>query len=375
MGLLATILARHYWQTKRRIVVFESDDWGSIRMPSKDIYYKSITAGLCPDSNPYTKFDSLESSEDLNSLFDVLTCYKDYLGNHPSITANFVITNPDFEKIRQSGYKSYFYENFTTTFERYYPNERVFGTLKQGIEQNIWVPQFHGREHVNVFHWLKLLNNSNQLIKKAFDFNYWGIPYELYSIDSHINLQATYDALNFDEAINHKESILKGLIEFENIFGYKSKSFIPNNFIFDKEFLKETLLDNGVFILQGMKYHKKPKYGNKRVFERRKVGIENELVNLVRNVDFEPSQEICKTNVVNVTVNEIENAFFWKKPAIINTHRLNFIGSIVEENRRQNLNLLSQLLKKILLTWPDVIFFNSVQLGEYIMSNNKNYNK
>ena len=26
------------WNTKRRIVVFESDDWGAIRMPSKAVF-------------------------------------------------------------------------------------------------------------------------------------------------------------------------------------------------------------------------------------------------------------------------------------------------------------------------------------------------
>ena len=36
-------LARHYvnfrgWNTKSKIVVIESDDWGSIRTPSKEIY-------------------------------------------------------------------------------------------------------------------------------------------------------------------------------------------------------------------------------------------------------------------------------------------------------------------------------------------------
>ena len=26
------------WRTKRKLVVIESDDWGAIRMPSKEIY-------------------------------------------------------------------------------------------------------------------------------------------------------------------------------------------------------------------------------------------------------------------------------------------------------------------------------------------------
>ena len=30
------------WRTKRHIVVIESDDWGSIRMPSKKVYDKLL---------------------------------------------------------------------------------------------------------------------------------------------------------------------------------------------------------------------------------------------------------------------------------------------------------------------------------------------
>ena len=33
------------WRTNRHIVVIESDDWGSIRMPSKEVYDKLKTYG------------------------------------------------------------------------------------------------------------------------------------------------------------------------------------------------------------------------------------------------------------------------------------------------------------------------------------------
>ena len=53
------------WKTNRKIIVIESDDWGSIRMPSKEVYNKSINNGYKVDLNPYERYDSLASEEDL----------------------------------------------------------------------------------------------------------------------------------------------------------------------------------------------------------------------------------------------------------------------------------------------------------------------
>lgn len=94
-------LARHLvnykgWQTTRKIIVIESDDWGSIRMPSKEIYDNLLKSGIRVDRCPYNRYDSLASEEDLSALFDVLTSFRDMNGNHPVITANTVVANPDF---------------------------------------------------------------------------------------------------------------------------------------------------------------------------------------------------------------------------------------------------------------------------------------
>ena len=67
-------------------------------------------------------------------------------------------------------------------------------------------------------------------------------------------------------------------------------------------------------------------------------------------------------------MNQIKTAFLWKKPAIINTHRLNFIGAINEENRNQNLKDFKELLTRIINKWPDVEFLSSNQLVEVIKS-------
>jgi hypothetical protein len=59
---------------------------------------------------------------------------------------------------------------------------------------------------------------------------------------------------------------------------------------------------------------------------------------------------------------EIEVSFKYKKPAIISSHRVNFIGSIQPDNRDKNLKLLSDLLKQIVIKYPDVEFMSSDEL-------------
>ena len=68
---------------------------------------------------------------------------------------------------------------------------------------------------------------------------------------------------------------------------------------------------------------------------------------------------------------EIDLAFFWKKPAIISSHRLNFIGSMQSKNRGNNLILLDELLKKILKKYPEVEFMTSDLLGDLILNDKK----
>ena len=41
------------WRTKRHIVVIESDDWGSIRMSSKESFHKLKQARIDVDKNYY----------------------------------------------------------------------------------------------------------------------------------------------------------------------------------------------------------------------------------------------------------------------------------------------------------------------------------
>ena len=354
------------WRTNRKIVVFESDDWGSIRMPSREVHEDLLKSGIRVDKCPYSCFDSLEGRDDLTALFDVLLEFRDKNENHPVITANTVVANPDFERIKASDYREYYYESFAETYKRYSKQSNTFPLWKQGMEERVFYPQFHGREHVNVALWLKLLQDKNKTFNRAFKSGLWGLGPEVITTGK-VNIQASFDAVDSKECFFHKAAIIEGLDLFENSFGFRSKSFIASNFVWDTS-LNIVLAENGVNLIQGMKYQKLPYFVSaERTLLRHSTGKTNNLgqIYLVRNCEFEPTQR-HNIDSVDSAMKDIANAFVWKTPAIISAHRLNFIGSIHSTNRDNNLVSLHKLLAGILKEWPDTEFMNSEQLGEIV---------
>lgn len=90
------------WRINKRIVVFEFDDWGAIRMRSEEDKKALEKKGFDFTGQDFNTYDALESNDDLVQLFEVLSLYKDEHGNHPVITAVSIVGNPDFRKIKES---------------------------------------------------------------------------------------------------------------------------------------------------------------------------------------------------------------------------------------------------------------------------------
>ena len=54
-----------------------------------------------------------------------------------------------------------------------------------------------------------------------------------------------------------------------------------------------------------------------------------------------------------------------KRPAVISTHRINYVGYIDPKNKENGLRQLGKLLERILNKWPDVRFVTTDQLIDY----------
>lgn len=356
------------WKTKHKIVVIESDDWGSIRTASKEAYLKMIEEGLELDRSNFTKYDALESNSDLESLFQVLKNYKDSTGRHPVFTPMCVVANPDFEKIKESNFEAYYYESFTETCERYPEHDRVHDLWLEGIQERLFVPQLHGREHLNAKRWIDALKAGNEGLRLAFDNESFGSSwYKGQRLPEHL---AAFDPKEAsDIPALHQITREAGKL-FEQICGYKPKHFIASNSPEPRE-LEKTLKEIGVEYLTRYKIQRYPLSDGKFEKQFNWLGKRNNWgqIYLTRNAGFEPSDPNVQ-NAIESCINDIHIAFKWGKPAVISSHRVNYIGYLDKDNRERGLDQLNDLLNTILKKWPDVQFLTSHELGDLIKSNN-----
>lgn len=350
------------WRTNHKIIVFESDDWGSIRMPSKTVVDELKDKGFAVEKCRYMQNDALESNDDLECLFELFHSRK----NKPVITANFLTSNPDFERIEANNFKSYYDENLETTLAKYPNHNRVKSLWLEGMNTGVFQPQLHGREHLNISRWMTDLQNKNKETHQAFQLKTFGVSGHVVK-ERRGSYQAAFDQGEAQYKVENHQIIKDAVVEFERLFKFKPKTFIAPNYTWGKDVEKITS-ELGITHLQGTNTQRLPrKVGDKMQVKRNFLGHKNEFNQkyLIRNSMFEPFENPDK-DWVNLALKDISRAFLWHKPAIISMHRVNFVGGINPENRSRNLKLLKRLLDEIDKKWSNVKYMSSDQLAKTI---------
>ncbi len=356
------------WKTSRKIVVISVDDYGNVRLASKKAREELNKAGLKVQSR-FDAYDTLETREDLEILYQTLSSVKDKNGRNAVFTPFAVPCNIDFEKMEAINYKSYHYELLPETYKKLASEESkvydgTWSLWQEGINNGFLHPQFHGREHLNVkFLEDKLLSKDKEILTVLKNRSYTSISN---ASDIRLNYSEAFDFWEVAENIKLQEILKDGLLQFEKVYGYRASHFIPpsskiNNLHYPllwEEGIK--YVDTNLIHTQhnGLgKYSKTINYTGKKQKEGQ--------INMVRNVVFEPTED-RGIDWVNFSLKQIEAAFRWKQPAIISSHRVNFCGRIDSENRKKGINALNELLKQIIKKWPDVEFMAANELGDLI---------
>ena len=361
---------RRGWKTDRHIVVIESDDWGSIRTSSLQALGRLKDKGVNFSDASFNRYDTLATNDDLELLMEVLSSIKDIKNNPAKITFNCCLTNPDFDKIKASNYTQYYYELFTETLKRYPNCDKSFDLWQKGIEEKVFQPQFHGREHLNVPLMMKLLQSDYKPMKDTFEEQMYSLLLSPNQNQTRNSLMPAFDYLDIDERNFLQESIKDGLDIFEKVFGFKSKSMIAPCYTWDN-FVEDLVNDLEVKYIQSS-FNQHLPTGNKKKNNTHYIGEKNsnDQIYLVRNCIYEPSSVGGIAGVAErKCLNEIDKAFALKKPAIICSHRVNYIGALNIENRNRTLKGIKYILTQIKQKYPDVEFMSSDELGELITGN------
>lgn len=313
------------------------------------------------DNLRYNSLDTLASADDLDCLFGTLREFRDRKGNHPVITAMSLCANPDFEKIEQDGFAEYYFEPVTVTLDRY-GRDGAWKMWREGESAGLFRPEFHGREHLNVKIWMDDLQDPCSPAREGFKWRCWGFD----SVRLGISYQAAFD-VDVKGAVQVQKEIMKsGLELFETLHGRKATFFVPPNGPIHREVVK-------VGVANSIQYVSTPKIQNEPLGDGRRrksikfIGSTGRCgeVYLTRNCFFEPSYRGDGFSIASC-LDQISTAFCFRKPAIISTHRVNYVGGLVESNRRHGNQALRALIAEVLKRWPDVEFMSSVQLGRVI---------
>lgn len=344
------------WKTDRKIVVFECDDFGGIRVPSSEVYKKLKERGLDISTSRFNKYDVLESGEDLQELFEVLLSVRDQYSRPAVFTPVTIVANPDFDRVRASGFNGYFYETFNETLEQYYPGREVFKIWNQGISAGIFSPELHGRDHTTVQIWLKRLRDGDKDLLYAFENKFvalrvGGVPPPADEFRAEFYFSQDSEKPFLEDAIKESAAL------FKMLFGYLPHAFIPGNGIFHPS-MDRVVAGTGIRFLNvttSMPFPDKDGSLRLRYFVTGQKGP-GSLTYYTRNCAFEPTDEYYRGT--DYIMNQIAAAFRWRKPAMISTHRVNFVGGISPLNREKGLFELKKLLNAIIRRWPEVEFMS-----------------
>jgi hypothetical protein len=350
------------WRCRRPVVVIESDDWGSLRTSSREAYDRLVALGYPMERSPYG-LDALETDEDLDRLFEVLDSVKDSRGRPACMTANMVTANPDFAKIREADFSEYFYEPATVTLARSPDRQGVSRRQAEGLKRRLFVPQLHGREHIRWWEWLEALRAGSAEARTTFEMGMCGVPLAASREGRGFFAPPYQDAETLSRhGVDVGTLVREGVELFEKQFGYRPLSTMVPGYLWT-DAVEHHWADAGIRYIQGGLFQLVPTPGGQKK-RRHLLGEQGAAggLYLVRNVGFEPGEGRGVDWLARAAA-RADRALRFHKPAIIETHRMNFVGSIDPANRDRGLGLLAQLLRGLVDRRPDLVFLSSPELG------------
>lgn len=347
-----------------KLIAIESDDWGSLRVRNYqelESRVNKILGVFNLDAKRYNQNDTLESVNDIKNLTKILEKHKT-VNNPNGVLINFISVthNPNFQKIKDEDYKNYYRESIADTYKRYDRGD-VINTVLDAIQKKLIHVEFHGTEHINFPLWIRDLQKNIESVRTAFDIEFWG--FVNLNHQQHIDYQAAYELDREEDDAQFLDSLKAGINEFENIWGYTPTYFVPPNGPFPIS-LYSDLKNLGIEFICEPK-NQRVSLGNGK-FKRRINWLGKShrgIRTLTRNAFFEPNSAE-KSNWVESCLSQINSSFNAKRPVILSTHRVNYIGGLNPENAEKGLSQLDELLYKIILTWPDVKFVKSIDVFE-----------
>lgn len=339
-----------------KALVIQSDDWGYCGWTASRASFKSLTPLLerrYGSKGLIWGNSTLEAPEDLEMLFQLLEGHSDTRGRHPAFQAGYVTGNPDYQRMQEEGFRT-LHNVFLPDIPPLWQRGELVAKAREGMERGVWHPVYHGASHFNVGRWLQRLAVDPDTRAAAAEGCFLG---EGNSGDFEFGPLAEKAAL--------RPLLREGLQAFQHSFGFFPQAAILPAYFWGPE-AEEALAREGVGILHG----KNCQVRRQNALERGRGKLYNlfgwkdsakswqiscgdyrldlGLRYLVRNVFFEPYLDWAwhgrsPEETVAAAVEAVEQAWRREEPAVLITHRINYVGWHGET--RRSLDCLDRLIR------------------------------
>ncbi len=308
----------------RPVVILESDDWG----PGPEVQVRA-----------------------LNKIRLLLSRFRDDRGRHPVMTVGVILSIPDVQAIEETG-----------RYRARYLNEPEFRSLvdilKQGAGEAVFDLQLHGMAHYWPSNLMTFLGCGEGIPDRWLTREGWRTELLPSWLQSRWIDAGTLPSkpLPFELV---REAVAEEVELFRCCFGVDPKVVVPPTFVWDDNV--ERAYDRmgvEVLITPGHRYPGRKDDG--ALMDSDKQYINGQLVHgkmkaLVRDLYFEPALGHQSDKVLE----KISWKWSRREPALIETHRFNYLG----EHARTSLDSLERLLESVMERFPTVHFMSSRELA------------
>ena len=368
---------------KRKVIVFESDDWGGLehgipnmqtqrRLAKHPDIIRAVNTTESKKLRFYTIMDTLESVEDLDALFKLLLHFRGGDGRPAVFTPIYLLASLDFRAIKANGFTKYVDIGIDKPYPAIFRRcGDITAKAREGLRLGVWVPESHNTRmtaHIDPHKWVRLLREKkDKAFNVFFRYNMIGYPSDIPRMD----FGWEFDSMGIKEL---RAWVATGTRYFRNAFGYaprvtgladaraRCKALV--------EIMEEIMVENGVKVILNARNKQMGEYN-------RKLG----LTYIQRNVDFEPLvfSDAVKAYSTSYTTQArkqnwraayrgIMRAWANNQPAIINTHRMRYV-SMDPAQKAQALRQLECLLDIIRRKHPEAVYRSSHELGQMYRRN------
>jgi hypothetical protein len=344
------IINYRYKKTKDLVIAFDSDDWGSSATNSLSAVERAEKFGFDMRSAPFIHIDSLESERDVQDLSDVLLSFQDKDGHHPIFTLNYMMFNPNLEKMKNDNFSTYYFSSLTDTPSF---DIKTLGRIKELIGQCFEV-ELHGAEHLDVLSYLKEATADPETFSNLAQCGLYQSG-DQFTKSHPFGVSDELRCSNEDETSFAIDRLTMAKAAFSSTFSKNSETLTPSCGVLPYRLIKKLPKIEIRKIKTSFLYYdvrSNGKLAKHIAFRKRRHNV----AFLIRNARFEPS---FTPDAFKKVVSDIDYCSKHHVPCIICSHRLNYVGGSSASTKEFSLKELRHLLSYILLNYPNVKFLST----------------